>query len=71
MGGYSDFCFVFFFFSFWQNQMNLDKEIQCKEPCWDDKAIRSDVFRDEMLVSFMLDLLCSFLKWRVSYCKVR
>lgn len=39
---------------------NLDKEIQCKEPCWDDKAIRSDVFRDEMLMSFMLDLLCSF-----------
>jgi len=40
--------------------MNLDKEIQCKEPCWYDKAIRSDVFRDEMLMSFMLDLLCSF-----------
>lgn len=40
--------------------MNLDKEIQCKEPCWDDKTIRSNVFRDEMLVSFMLDLLCFF-----------
>lgn len=40
--------------------MNWDKEIQCKEPCWYDKAIRSDVFRDEMLMSFMLDLLCSF-----------
>lgn len=40
--------------------MNLDKEIQCKEPCWGDKSIRSDVFRDEMLMSFMLDFLCSF-----------
>lgn len=63
MGGYSDFCFVLFWvFFFWLNQMNLDKEIQCKEPCWDDKAIRSDVFRDEMLVSFLLDLLWSFPK---------
>lgn len=51
---------IFCFFLFWQNQMNLDKEIQCKEPCWDDKTIRSNVFRDEMLVSFMLDLLCFF-----------
>lgn len=40
--------------------MNLDKEIQCKEPCWDDEAVSSDVFRDEMLMSFMLDLLCAF-----------
>lgn len=40
----------------------MDKEIQCKEPCWDDKAIHSDVFRDELLVFFMLDLLCSFLE---------
>lgn len=40
--------------------MNLDKEIHCKEPCWDDTAVLSDVFRDEMLTSFTLDLLCSF-----------
>lgn len=32
----------------------MDKEIQCKEPCWHDKAIQ-----DELLVFFMLDLLCS------------
>lgn len=40
--------------------MNLGikwEEIQCKEPCW---AVHSDVFRDEMLVSFTLDLLFSF-----------
>lgn len=30
---------IFLFVLFWQNVMNLDKEIQCKEPCWDDKAI--------------------------------
>lgn len=36
----------------------MDKEIQCKKPCWDDKAIRSDVFM--MLMFFMLDLLRSF-----------
>lgn len=59
MGG---FCLSFpLFFLFWQkNLINLDKEIQCKEPCWADKAIRSDVVRDEMLMSFMLDLLCAF-----------
>lgn len=56
MGGYCD----FFLFFFWQTQMNLDKEIQCNEPCWDDKALRSDVLRDEMLMSFMLELLSSF-----------
>lgn len=38
-------------------KMNLDKEIQCNKPCWDDKVIRSDVLRGEMLMSFMLDLL--------------
>lgn len=36
------------FILFWENQMNLDKEIGRKEPCWDDKAIHSDVFRDEI-----------------------
>lgn len=39
---------------------NLDKEIQCKQPCWDDKTIRSDVFRNEMLMSFMLDFFVHF-----------
>lgn len=46
------------FFSFGKNQM--DKEIQCEGPCWDNKAVDSDVFKNELLMFFMLDSLCSF-----------
>lgn len=36
------------------------KEIQCKEPCWENKIMPSNVFRDEILMCFMLDLLRPF-----------
>jgi hypothetical protein len=43
-------------------EMNLDlfKEIQCKEPCWDNKAILSDVFRDEKYNVFHVGFTAPF-----------
>lgn len=37
--------------------VSLDKEIQCKPRCWDDESKRSNVFGDEMSVSFYVGFL--------------
>lgn len=56
----SFFCFCFFGGS--SNQLSLDTEFKCKKSRWGDKMLISNVFWEEMFVSFMSDSSCSFLE---------
>lgn len=50
-GGVAVMGFFLFFVVFWI------KRISESRPCWDDKSKRSDVFKDEMFVSFYVGFL--------------